>query len=392
MNTCKKALAAVGVKVPSILLPDKDADFSKFSVIACDQFSARADYWHEVEALVGSAPSALNLILPEAYLCDNNDERIEKINKTMEEYLSKDVLTDIGETFVFLRRNTTSGVRKGLVLALDLEHYDYSKDAKTMIRATEGTIIERLPPRIKIRENAPLESPHIMVLIDDKADRLMSYLESRVDSFECLYDFDLMQNGGHSTGFRVDSETDLLKIAEILSDLKAQGGDDFLFAMGDGNHSFATAKACWEKIKPTLSAEQRENHPARWALVEVVNLYDKALRFEPIHRLLYNVDPEEFCRELGFDPENPPDAQVLQPKIDAYLAAHPEAELEYIHGEDECRKLAAADSRRLAIIFGEFERDSLFSVVRQNGAFVRKSFSMGEAVDKRYYLECRKIK
>lgn len=217
-----------------------------------------------------------------------------------------------------------------------------------------------------------------------------AFLADQAESLECLYDFTLMQGGGHSTGYRVDAPALLMQIADILKALKTQGGDNFLFAMGDGNHSFAAAKACWEALKPTLSPELQKTHPARWALAELVNLYDPALRFEPIHRLLYNVDPVEVQRTLDFDAAGPPDAQILQPKLDEWLKDHPEAELEYVHGAQECRALGDRPDR-LAIVFSAFDRDSLFEVVRKNGAFVRKSFSMGEARDKRYYLECRKI-
>ncbi|HWP52203.1 MAG TPA: DUF1015 domain-containing protein [Clostridia bacterium] len=390
MELCKQALAEVGVSLPNILLPAYGIDLHRFSVIACDQFTAQPDYWQAVEDIVDDACSTLRITLPEVYLSNNNDAAIDGINRTMRRYLDKRLLESIGETFVYLRRRTSTGVRQGLVVALDLEQYDYAKDAKSMIRATEGTIVERLPPRIKIRSGAPLETPHIMVLIDDRQNRLMTLLADQADALECLYDFTLMKGGGHSTGYRVDSPTLIMEIAHILKGLKSQG-DNFLFAMGDGNHSFAAAKACWEALKPTLSPEACENHPARYALAELVNLYDPALKFESIHRLLYHVDPAAVQRELGFDAANPPDAQVLQPKLDEWLKGHPEAELEYVHGEQECRALGDKPDR-LAIVFPPFDRDSLFEVVRKNGAFVRKSFSMGEARDKRYYLECRKIK
>ncbi len=391
MQKLENDLARVALKIPEILLPADGTALEKFSVVACDQFTSQPEYWQEVEEIVGDSPSALRITLPEAYLSDNNDERIEKINSTMNDYVKSGKLKNIGSTMVYLRRKTTAGVRRGLIAALDLEQYDYSKGSKSMIRATEETIIERLPPRIKIRENAPLETPHIMVLIDDKSDKLMSLLDSACEKLEKLYDFELMKNGGHSTGYRVDSPEMLQKIADILAELKQNSADGLLYAMGDGNHSLATAKACWEKIKPTLTESQRENHPARWALAEIVNLYDPALKFEPIHRLLFNVDPEAVERDLGFDAKNPPDAQIIQPKLDAWLKNHPEAQLDYIHGENECRKLGDSPDR-LAIVFSEFDRDSLFDVVCKNGSFVRKSFSMGTAVDKRYYLECRAIK
>jgi len=392
MENLKQALASVGLHIPKILLPNKNVDLHKFSVIACDQFSAKPEYWQSVENVVGDAPSALRITLPEVFLNDNAAARTVEINRTMSQYLSEKVLTSVGECFIYLRRRTTSGIRRGLIAALDLEQYDYSKESKALIRATEATVVDRLPPRIAIRRDAPIELPHIMVLINDKQNLLMDYFDSRISELDCLYDFTLMCSGGHSTGYCVDSYPDLKKTADILAQLKEQSGDNFLFAMGDGNHSLAAAKACWEETKASLTAEQAENHPARYALVEIVSLHDPALLFEPIHRLLYNVDPEQVTRELELDSDEVIDAQMLQPKLDKWLQSHPEAELEYIHGEQECLDLAAQSPDRLAIIFPPFDRDSLFDVVRKNGAFVRKSFSMGEAVDKRYYLECRVIK
>lgn len=392
MKDVLKSLSEVGLALPYILLPNKDIPYEKFAVIACDQFTAQPEYWQAVKEFAGDSPSALNLMLPEAYLSRQTDETVNEINRTMERYVKKGVLCDIGQTFIYLRRRISTGVRRGLVVALDLECYDYNCHSQSLIRATEATIPDRLPPRMKIREGASLEMPHIMVLIDDKRDSLMDMLDDAVDSMPCLYDFTLMLGGGHLAGYRVDSPELLAAVAKILNELKSESCDNFLYAMGDGNHSLAAAKGCWEQIKKGLTEQERESHPARFALVEIVNLYDKALVFEPIHRLLYNVDPDEAQKEIGFDAANAPDAQVLQPKLDEYLKHHPKAKQEYIHGAEECRKLAEGHKDRLAIVFPEFDRDSLFDVVRQNGAFVRKSFSMGQATDKRYYLECHKIK
>ncbi|MEG2174451.1 MAG: DUF1015 domain-containing protein [Oscillospiraceae bacterium] len=390
MNDYKKALAEVGAYVPKLLLPEKNVDLHRFSVIACDQYSAQPEYWDQVEALVGESPSALRMMLPEAWLSKSGDETIAQINDTMQRYLHTQVLTEIGETLVYLHRRTSSGVRKGLVVALDLEQYDFAPGAQSLIRATEGTIVDRLPPRMKIRRDAPLEMPHIMVLVDDRSNLLMGLLEQNLPHLQQLYDFSLMQHGGHLTGWRVDHASLLLRIAEVLHTLRTQG-NGFLYAMGDGNHSFATAKACWDEIKQTLSPAQQAEHPARFGLVELVNLYDPALRFEPIHRLLMGVDPAAVQADLGFDAQCPPSLQVLQPLLDTWCAAHSGVEQEYIHGADECRALGNAPDR-LAIVFPSFDKDALFDVVRRDGAFARKSFSMGEAIDKRYYLECRKIR
>lgn len=390
MNPFQAAFAEVGAAVPRILLPRPGTDLHRFSVIACDQFTSAPRYWETVEDIVGDAPSALRLMLPEIWLSQDNGGQIARINRTMRQYLGDRTLVEIGESLVFLRRRTSTGVRRGLLVALDLEQYDYRAGAKTMIRATEGTVVDRLPPRVEIRRGAPLEMPHVMVLIDDRENRLMDTLDARRSSLECLYDFSLMQGGGHLTGYRVDDPRLLLEVAEQLSALREQG-DGFLYAMGDGNHSFAAAKACWEELKPSLTPAERERHPARWAMAELVSLHDPALAIEPIHRVLYGVDPAAVQREIGFDAACPPDAQVLQPMLDRWLAEHPEAGIDYVHGAEECRRAAQEASDRLAVVFPPFDRSSLFEVVREKGAFVRKSFSLGEGRDKRYYLECRRI-
>lgn len=392
MNDCRQAFAEAGAAIPRLLLPNPSVDLHRFAVIACDQFSAQPEYWQQVEDLVGDAPSALRLMLPEAHLAADNTARIGRINSTMQDYLSTRVLTDVGEALVYLRRRISSGVRRGLMLALDLEQYDFSKDSKSLIRATEGTVLDRLPPRVAIRRDAFVEMPHIMVLIDDREDSLMGTLEEALPDLECLYDFTLMQGGGHLSGYRVDGPRLLMRVAGVLGALKSCAEDGLLYAMGDGNHSFATAKACWEELKPTLTEQERKTHPARYGLVELVNLYDPALKFEPIHRLLLHVDPARVQREVGFDARRPPSLQVLQPMLDEWFKEHPEAELEYIHGADDCRALEASAPDRLAVVFPGFDRDSLFEVVRRDGCFVRKSFSMGHARDKRYYLECRAIR
>ncbi len=386
----QEKFAAVGARVPRILLPARGVDLEKFSVIACDQYSADAAYWEAVEKTVGGAPSSLRMMLPEAWLKDAPADANDEINRVMRDYCMDGVLTDIGECLVYVRRQTSGGIRRGLVIALDLEEYDYTKDASGLIRATEATVVERLPARIEIRRHAPLEMPHIMVLLDDKTDALMGALESSAANMQTLYDFDLMQNGGHITGYRVDDEVVLSLVAEELTYLRDISRDGLLYAMGDGNHSFAAAKACWEEIKAALPEEAWKDCPARYCLCELVNLYDPALHFEPIHRALLGVDPKAVQKEIGFDANKPPLLQRLQPMLDIWLKKHPEAELEYIHGEEACRKLCDAPDR-LAVILPDFDKESLFETVRRDGAFVRKSFSMGHADDKRFYLECRRI-
>lgn len=385
----KAAFKKVGARVPALLLPGAGVDYKIFAVNACDQFSAEPRYWDEVECLVGDKPSAFRMILPEARLPQTRD-KVEAIHGTMSRYLKDGVLREMGEGLVFLRRETTGGIRKGLVIALDLEEYDYTPGSRSLIRATEKTVIDRLPARIEIRRGAELELPHVMVLLDDRKDLLMAALEKMTDHLKKLYDFPLMLEGGQLTGFHVTREEDLLTVAEILAVLKKESDAGFLYAMGDGNHSVAAAKELWEEQKTVLTPEERENHPARFVLVELVNLYDEGLAFYPIHRLLMNVRKEEALLELELDPAAPPPLQELQPKLDRFLAKHPGAELEYIHGEEECRMLGEREGN-LAIIFERFDRDTLFRDVKEHGILCRKSFSMGEARDKRYYLEARRI-
>ena len=386
----KAKLKAVGAAVPEIYFPAENVDLTKFSVVACDQYSAQGEYWDRVKTFVGNAPSSLKLMMPEAWL--GRDKAHENaINGKMEQYLAEGTLRSLGEGMVFLHRLTTTGWRRGLVLALDLEQYDFTPGSGTLIRATEMTVVERLPTRIEIRKNAPLEMPHIMVLLDDRDNLLMGMLDRDAAKGAPLYNFDLMENSGHLTGWLIKDEALFGKIGDVLAALLEKNGTGMLYAMGDGNHSFAAAKAHWDNINAALTPEERETHPARYGLVELVNLYDEALTFEPIHRLLMNVDGAALQRELDFDAENPPSLQDLQPKLDAWLKAHPESEIEYIHGADDCRRLGEKPGN-LAIVWDEFDKNTLFSDVAKHGVLARKTFSMGSAPDKRFYLECRKIK
>jgi len=386
----RETLAAVGAAVPEVLLPAPGTDLTKFAVVACDQYSAQPEYWDEVEQLVGDAPSALHLMLPEAWL-GKRPEHEAAINPTMKKYLADGTLRSAGHGLVFLHRATSTGVRRGLVVALDLEQYDFTPGSKSLIRATEKTIVERLPTRVAIRRNAPLEMPHIMVLINDKENRLMGWLDENVTAAPPLYDFKLMQKSGVLKGWLLRDEGVLTKIGELLAELRDSAVDGMLYAMGDGNHSMAAAKAHWDSLKETLSEDERRDHPARYAMVELVNLYDEALWFEPIHRLLIHVDREEVLRDLAIDPLDPPSLQDLQPRLDDWLAEHPEAELEYIHGDRDCINLGKRPGN-LAIVWKSFDKDTLFRDVAERGVLVRKSFSMGAAPDKRFYLECRKIR
>lgn len=389
-SDAKARLAALGLRVPELLLPREDIDLTRFAVIACDQFSAEKDYWERVRALAGDAPSALHMILPEAWLRDGEAHRA-AIVPTMERYLREGVLRSIGEGMVFLKRQTSSGVRRGLVVAFDLEQYDYHEGTKPLLRPTEATVEARLPARLAIRQEAPLELPHVLVLFNDPTDALMDTLESLTEDRGALYDFELMERGGHLTGWELNGEADYALLADELERLRGEAADGMLFAMGDGNHSFAAAKLRWEQVKAALPEELREGHPARYALCELVNLYDRALPFEPIHRLVMGADGDALCRELGLDPAAPPPLQELQPRLDEWLQKHPEAELEYIHGADECRRLGRKPGN-LAIVWESFDREGLFPWVAAHGPLCRKSFSLGHAEEKRYYLEARRIR
>ena len=389
MKTAKEKLADVGAAVPRLLFPKEGINLQKFAVIACDQYSAQEEYWDAVRDFIGSAPSSLQLMMPEAWL-GKEPSHENAVPEHMRRYLADGTLREIGRGMMFLHRGTTTGVRRGLLLSLDLEQYDFAPDSSSLIRATEKTIQERLPARVAIRSKAPLEMPHIMVLLDDRENRLMGALDQIAAGRAPFYDFSLMMDSGSLKGWFLQEENIFDAVADILAQLKAQSRAGMLYAMGDGNHSFAAAKKHWDTRKAGLTAAQRESHPARFGLVELVNLYDPALVFEPIHRLLIGVDPHAVQRDLGFDAKNPPPLQKLQPQLDGWLDQHPQAQLEYIHGAEDCRRLGRAPDR-LAIVWSKFDKESLFSDIARHGALCRKSFSMGSAPDKRFYLECRKI-
>ena len=413
-------------RTADILLPvfANDAEaMRRWSCVACDQYTSEPEYWNAVEAVVGDAPSTLRITLPELYLSDA-EAHIPKINAVMKDY-SKDVFVEHKNSMIYLERTQKNGkVRRGLIGAVDLECYDYNKGAKSLIRATEGTVLDRIPPRVKIREGASVELPHIMILIDDPERTVIEPIAKLALSLETAYDFDLMQNSGHSLGkFLPCSEIDRVNAAleAICNASAAKEGCDapLVYAMGDGNHSLASAKAFWEKIKPSLSENERENHPARYALCEIVNIHDESLDFEPIYRVVFGVDPKQLLSELdsylkalpksdieqqkftyvsaGGSGEITADAPTsllpvgtLQTFLDDYVKKHDGAEVDYIHGIESTKKLAAADNA-IGFIFDGMGKSELFPTVIRDGALPRKTFSMGEADDKRFYLEARRI-
>lgn len=401
-----------GLTVPRLLLPGTGIDPARWAVIACDQHTSDPEYWAQVERMVGDSPSTLRLIYPECYL-EGGKPDIPAIHQRMAHYRQQ-VLTRAVDGFVLVERQTTRGTRLGLVVAIDLEMYDYTPGAKPLIRCTEGTVIERLPPRMAIRRGAPLELGHVMLLADDPGRTLIEPIYEGRGHLKKLYDFDLMAGGGHIRGWAVPEGGAMDRLAGALEAL-SQTCDGFLFAVGDGNHSLAAARANWLELREGLSEAVRQTHPARFAMVELVNLYDPALVFEPIHRAVFGAEDGVlahdfilYCRAQGMSvvpctPEraqlylldeplrienalNPLPVAVLQPFLDEWLADHPDTRVDYIHGLDALNSLGA-----LRIRLTPMDKRALFPSVRQGGALPRKTFSMGEAQDKRYYLECRSI-
>lgn len=416
-------------KAADILLP-KNVDFAKWSVVACDQYSSEPEYWKKAAELAEGSPSTLNIIYPEAYLSEaDGDKRIEKINRTMEQYLDDGIFNEYKDSLIYVERTQQNGkTRCGIVGCIDLEAYDYSVGSQSPVRATEGTIISRIPPRQRIRRNAPLELPHILMLADDREREIIETLAGIKDKLEVVYDFELMQGGGHIKGWLLDSATK----ADVLAKVgKLECPDAFekkygvkdkgvlAIAVGDGNHSLATAKACWEEIKKTLTPEGQKNHPARFALAELENLHDDALEFEPIHRVVFDVDPETVIKAMYeyypqmtetdnggqkivityqgvektvYITDAPANLAVgtFQQFMDKYLSEN-SGEIDYIHGANVVRNLTKPENT-IGFIFDAMEKNDLFTTVIKDGALPRKTFSMGESYDKRFYLECKKIK
>jgi hypothetical protein len=485
-------LKKLGIAVPDVLLPAHDIDMHKWSVVACDQYTSQPEYWDEVENIVGNDPSTLRLILPEVYLESSDvEERINKINVYMKKYLDDGILISQKPGFIFLDRETSHvKSRKGLILAVDLEKYDYNKGSQTLIRATENTVIDRLPPRVRIRKNAPVEVPHIQILIDDPDMMVIepiakavsglgnningnknidmnsninyngigngtdNHISNGIDNdigIEKIYDFDLVMGGGHVRGYRITGHKMIQNIASALKklaepeyfhkkyDIDAEKGV-LLFAVGDGNHSLASAKVHWENVKASLSPEKLANHPARYAMVEIINVHDEGLIFEPIHRVLFNVDSkklinamkeylgnyspvsfktfsskEELDKEIDVIRKKSAsyhllpfisgdnyylaiiekhlhnlDVATLQEFLDYYIENNPKTKIDYIHGDDVVTSIGAK-AGNLGFYLPPIDKHQLFKTVIIDGTLPRKTFSMGEAEEKRYYLECRRI-
>ena len=417
-----------GLYPADILLPDfSSVDGTRWSVVACDQYTSQPEYWQEAEKLVGAAPSTLSMILPEVWL-NEASARIPGIHAAMEDCL-RQVMRHHPDSMIYVERRLSGGIRRrGLIGCVDLEAYDYARGAQSLIRATEATVPERIPPRMAVREGAALELPHVMLLVDDRARTVIEPLADGMDVMPPAYDYDLMLGGGHLHGrflteeqkAQVASALEALITPEAMENRYGRAGlSPLLFAVGDGNHSLAAAKACYEKIKETLG-DAALHHPARYALCEVVNLYDESLEFEPIYRVIFGVDPDDLLHKLtdyaaarrGHMPPQllrwqagerrgeivvpAPEAALavgtVQAFLDDYMKKAPAgASVDYIHGEDTARSLALRPDA-VALLFDGMRKQELFSTVISDGALPRKTFSMGHAEDKRFYTEARCIR
>ena len=436
-----KTYDEIGIRIPEVYLPRKGTDLTKWAVIACDQFTSQPEYWQEVETLVGNQPSTYNLILPEVYLEKPGElARIKFIQDKMHFYLENNYL-EPHEGLIYVQRTVYGKTRHGLMVCLDLERYDFTGGSSSLIRATEGTIVERLPPRMNIRQGAALELPHILVLIDDPQRAVIDVLEKASSGLEKLYDFDLMLGSGHLCGYAVTPALEDQVIAslqslaqpEAFSARYAVGKDKpvLLFAMGDGNHSLATAKAVWEKIKPEVGMD----HPARYALVEVENIHDEGLKFEPIHRVLFGLKRDIFAalndyfgKNIRYNPVASSDEMIkwvdnahgpkqaiglvgggkhygvveidrpasslavgsLQAFLDPFIKEGGADKIDYVHGEEGVCTLSTLPDNAGFYVPG-MDKSDLFKTVILDGDLPRKTFSMGEAKEKRFYMEARKI-
>ena len=384
-----------------ILLPKND--FESWAVVACDQYTSEPEYWDRVKKAVLDKPSALNIVLPEVYLSANNSERIDEINKNMQKYLNDNIFEQYSDSLIFVERIQSDGkCRRGIVGKIDLECYDYHSGTDAEIRATEQTVLSRIPPRVEIRKNAPLELPHVMLLFDDVKNTIFSYLSSNVQKFKKVYDFTLMCDAGSIKGYLLDDEAKHTVLSQ-LEVLKEQN-NGFLFCVGDGNHSLATAKECYN---------QNPTEASRYALTEIVNIHDTALEFEPIYRVVFGVDPKALINdfintvgegsqkftcvygdkiyEIGVNATAELAVGTLQSFLDDYIKEHSDVEIDYIHGEESLKKLASRENA-VGFLFDGMKKSELFAAVNADGSLPRKTFSMGHADDKRFYVEARKIR
>jgi len=412
----------IGLRPAQILLPAPGVKPETWACIACDQYTSEPEYWQKAFAAAGDAPSAIRLILPE-YNLKNSETLIPQIHRAMADYLAKGLLVPAADPgFILCERTIASGTRLGLVCAVDLEQYSFEKGSLPLIRPTEQTITDRLPPRLKIRRGAPVELTHIMILIDDPERTVLEPLRAAKSSLRKVYDFDLMMGGGHLAGWAVDGSDQLEQVDRSLNALMdTKGEHPLLLAVGDGNHSLATAKAYWNEIRESLGAEERETHPARFALCEIVNIHDEALLFEPIHRIVTGTTREQvmadwrqYAADRGMslqgedghrftvvsadgeetvtvsNPEGAIPCETVQKFLDDFLSRHPGAGIDFIHGEGSLRTLAGKPET-VGFLLPEIDKGSFFKDVKKLGVLPRKTFSMGEADEKRFYMEAKKI-
>lgn len=416
------------VHAADILLPAGGIDVERWAVIACDQFTSQPEYWERVEQYVGDAPSTLHMIYPEVYL-GNEDEaaytqRLAGIQMNMRRYLAEGILTEeVHEGYVLTVRETEAGTRVGLIGALDLETYDYVRDSTSMVRATEETVRERIPVRVGIRKSALVESPHVMMLLDDASCKLLEPLYQKKAEFRRLYDTELMFGGGNVCGYAVEG-VEAEALTEKLVSMEQESSEIFL-AVGDGNHSLAAAKTCWEKLKESLTEDEIRTHPARYALVEVVNLHNSSLEFEAIHRVLYGGEMNavteglklylESCGQykvvecsdereadivfvqgecrIGlrlFQTEGHLAVELLQHFLDGYLRDNPEARIDYVHSKEAVEELCKEENA-CGMLLRPIDKSSLFPAIYAGGVLPRKTFSIGTEYQKRYYMECRRL-
>lgn len=405
-----KTVKPFDILVPAVAEPEK------FAVVSCDQFTSQRDYWEKLDEFVGDAPSALRLIFPEVYLEDGDyEERIRQINAAMYDYLDKGVFRTLKDSYILVRRQTAYGyTRLGIVAPVDLEDYSYEYPTEAVIRSTEGVVANRIPPRLKIRKDAPVELPHVILLLDDRDKTVIEPFYKKRDTLEKLYDFELNMHGGHLTGWRIDAAELDAVLDKYVESIKGLYGKEstLVFAVGDGNHSLATARAYWKDVKKTLTPEERENHPARYALVEIENLHCDGIVFKPIHRFVFGVDDSDFVLHMSTAlkgkgrlnmfttnmnysvavSDNSVQAIAdIQAAIDAYISAHPDASVDYIHGLDNLHAVADT-SDGVAVEMPCIAKEELFGYVVEHGNLCRKAFSMGEAEEKRYYFEAKRIR
>jgi Protein of unknown function (DUF1015) len=436
-----KTYPEIGIRIPQIYLPCPEVDMPRWAVVACDQYTSQPEYWDQVEKFVGDAPSTLRLVLPEVYLgAPDESERVRRVQASMSDYLEQGIL-EAHSGMMYVERSVAGKTRRGLLLAVDLECYDYHPGSQSLIRATEGTIIDRLPPRMKIRQGAALELPHILVLIDDPQGTVIEPLANAKSGMVACYDFDLMMDSGHVCGYRIedpDLEAQVIRALHALAEPQQfarkyglpDGHSGLLFAMGDGNHSLATAKAVWDQIK----AQTGMDHPARYALVEIENVHDQGLEFEPIHRVLFNLKGDileaihtfygetasytscQDCLAMVDQVENQPAgaqafgivinhkfgvvkignpasnlaAGSLQPLLDSLVAAGQADKIDYVHGKCVICRLSARPNT-VGFYLPPLAKSDLFKTVILDGALPRKTFSLGEAHEKRFYIESRRI-